>query len=676
MKKLTKTLSLVLVVAMVLSLCVIGAGATFTDNDKITKDYSEAVTIATDLGIVSGVGNNTFAPAGTFTRAQAAVILTKMTTGANAAAIAPTTQTFKDVPTSFWGYKYIEYAAQAGLVAGIGNGMFSPNATLNGYQWALMLLKVRGFDSTGMTAANWQMLTAKAYYGNSKFSSVAITNAVVTREAATQMAYDALFTAVTTTGTKVWGVTGSHPGEDGATITDYGWITQAPDVSSTLAYTVFGVTKDPASADSFGRPATAYTVKAYTASKNATVAASYGWSALTKAKTIANTPVATYTTAVTATELYSKLGSKAVIKAAGSAFATTTKAANTMFVGGATATSDVTVATNKAVLGGAGIVTEIYATATANEYIVVQIQPTLAKVTNVATTPASKVLGAYTTYQIANAGSYNVFTSKVSGEEADQVTITGTVAKNDWVMVYGASADEAYVTAAKLVTGKLTGFASSTNAYTIGGTSYVKSAAVAGTGVTTDFKAYNTEATYALDTYGNVVGSVTVTTPSNYVFVLSATASDYLNTTTNKITHVTEATVITTDGKLQTIKTTGSSAVDLDTVNADTNANNSAYGLYTYTVNTDGLYVLTMDSKVASPATPAGKVLTQIAKNDAVIGSEKAKSFCSGKTPSRRASGRGPTIAAITTAITAPTWICFATRSIRKCWIRLFGPAS
>lgn len=93
MKKLTKTLSLVLVVAMVLSLCVIGAGATFTDNDKITKDYSEAVTIATDLGIVSGVGNNTFAPAGTFTRAQAAVILTKMTTGANAAAIAPTTQT-------------------------------------------------------------------------------------------------------------------------------------------------------------------------------------------------------------------------------------------------------------------------------------------------------------------------------------------------------------------------------------------------------------------------------------------------------------------------------------------------------------------------------------------------------------------------------------------------------
>jgi hypothetical protein len=84
MKKLTKTLSLVLVVAMVLGLCVIGAGASyssFTDKDKITKDYSEAVEIMTDLGCVSGMSATTFAPAGNFTRAQAAVILTRLTLG-------------------------------------------------------------------------------------------------------------------------------------------------------------------------------------------------------------------------------------------------------------------------------------------------------------------------------------------------------------------------------------------------------------------------------------------------------------------------------------------------------------------------------------------------------------------------------------------------------------------
>lgn len=310
MKKLTKTLSLVLVVAMVLSLCVIGAGATFTDNDKITKDYSEAVTIATDLGIVSGVGNNTFAPAGTFTRAQAAVILTKMTTGANAAAIAPTTQTFKDVPTSFWGYKYIEYAAQAGLVAGIGNGKFSPNATLDGYQWALMLLKVLGFDSTGMTPANWQMLTAKAYYGNSKFSSVAITNAAVTREAATQMAYDALFSV--SNGKTGYPVYYKYGTADQALINVYANLADAAVAANTLgenysyrtttetmngttlAKTVFGVTKGSGS-DIYGRPSNVYTTS--TKSK----ATTYGWTASTystAAKVVSKAPVLTYTTAI------------------------------------------------------------------------------------------------------------------------------------------------------------------------------------------------------------------------------------------------------------------------------------------------------------------------------------------------------------------------------------------
>lgn len=382
---------------------------------------------------------------------------------------------------------------------------------------------------------------------------------------------------------------------------------------------MFGVTKTTTGkVDSFGRPATVYTVDAYkTATQNIKVATSYGWNGATQSKTFANVPVASYTTAVTANELYGKLGSTAVIKATGSAYATTTMTANTLFIGGTTSSSDVTVGTNKAVLGGAGIITEIYATATANQFIAVQIRPTLAKVTNVTTTAATPTTGAFTTYQI-NGGSYNVYTSKVSGAEVTQATITDTVAKNDWVMIYGASANEVYVAPAKVVSGKLTGFTSSTNSYTIGGTSYVKSAAVAGSGVTATFTAYNADATYALDTYGNVVGSVTVTVPSNYVFVLSAASSQYLNTTTNKVTTVIEATVITTDGKLQTIKTTATDPKDLDTASGHVDTLNSgstsAIGLYTYTVNTDGLYTLTLDSAAQVPAIVAGKALTQVKK--------------------------------------------------------------
>ena len=305
MKKLTKTLSLVLVVAMVLSLCVIGAGATFTDNDKITKDYSEAVAVMTDLGCVSGVGNNTFAPAGTFTRAQAAVILTRLTLGASADNYVPSKVSFSDVPTTFWGYKFVEYAAQSGYVAGVGNGKYNPNATLTGYQWAAMLLKVLNI-TVPTTGSDWQINTAKAYYGEDQFSTVTISAANVTREAATQMAYDALFYTSN-------GKTG-YPVKDstGAVVAVYDTVAEATMMKTalgtgytigtaivtiggtTLAKSVFGVTEGSGN-DSFGRPSNVYSVTAYNAVKNASVAKTYGWT-VSNSRVFSNAPVYSSTT--------------------------------------------------------------------------------------------------------------------------------------------------------------------------------------------------------------------------------------------------------------------------------------------------------------------------------------------------------------------------------------------
>jgi hypothetical protein len=64
MKKLTKVLSLVLVIAMVVSLCVVGASAkTFTDykapTDK-TADYTEAIDVMSGVGIIEGMPSGGF----------------------------------------------------------------------------------------------------------------------------------------------------------------------------------------------------------------------------------------------------------------------------------------------------------------------------------------------------------------------------------------------------------------------------------------------------------------------------------------------------------------------------------------------------------------------------------------------------------------------------------------
>ncbi|HPS76093.1 MAG TPA: S-layer homology domain-containing protein, partial [Oscillospiraceae bacterium] len=274
---------------MVLSLCVIGAGATFTDNSKVTADYSEAVGIMTDLAVVKGYPDGSFKPAGTLTRAEACVLMANMTLGTTAAAaLAPTTVTFKDVPASYWGYKYVEYCYQCGYIAGTGAGNFAPGATLTGYQWALMLMRILGYDMTSLTTGNWQINTAKVYYAaDTQFSKVAISSAAVTREAASQMAYDALFASTNkTTGYPVYLRTYNAAGDNytdtliktyssltdaaaattalnngagytanhlpGASVKYYYYGTETTSSGTgTLAYAVFGVTKNETAADAY-----------------------------------------------------------------------------------------------------------------------------------------------------------------------------------------------------------------------------------------------------------------------------------------------------------------------------------------------------------------------------------------------------------------------------------------
>lgn len=623
MRTLKKSLALVLVVALVLSFGVIGASASdFTDTTD--SNYTAAIDVLSGIGVINGMTATTFEPTGSLTRAQAAKIVAYLKLGPTNAELisSATSKRFSDVPTTHWAAGYIEYCANLGIITGVGDGKFDPEGKLTTAAFTKMLLVAVGFDPTesGFTGESWSInVAATALKADIYDSSIAISPVTVcTREQAAQLAFNALFYGekVSTTGTKyvILASTGSNvPTNVGSIYDSYSAAVTATTTATPLAvlgvdYTISAITatttetKDSlaldvfslkeisAQSDGFGRPATKYVQTVKKVDK--TIA------------TVTTEPVATYTTAVSATTLYNLLGSSAIIDHTGSSYSTTTKTANTLYINGSTSTSDVTVASNAYALGGNGIVTEIYATDTTNHYVVVQIHPTLAQVGTITKTLATKTEGAYTTYTIAGTG-YKVYTSEVSGNETDTVTLNGAIVKGDWVMIYG-NGSMAYVTPAELVTGKLTGYTSPTNAYTIAGAAYVKSAAVAGSGVTTTFIAYNTTATYALDTYGNVVGSVTVTLPSNYVFVLAADTAQYLNASTNKVETVVEATVITTDGSLSTIKVDASVATDLDTVTSGAQGT----GLFTYTVNTDGEYVLT---------TNVGAEVAQIVKSNAIL---------------------------------------------------------
>ena len=193
-----KVLSLVLCVAMMLSVMVVGAGAAFSDQSKIKN--TEAVDACTALNIIGGYPDGSFKPEGNITRAEVTkMICVALNGGKNPAVSTNTTPTFSDVrnnANAAWAEGYIESCAAQGIVSGVGGGKFAPNGNVTGVQLAKMLLVSLGYKSEneGFTGNAWATnVNVRAaqkglYVGLESMD----TNAAITRDNAAQMVWNAL----------------------------------------------------------------------------------------------------------------------------------------------------------------------------------------------------------------------------------------------------------------------------------------------------------------------------------------------------------------------------------------------------------------------------------------------------------------------------------------------------
>jgi hypothetical protein len=197
MKKLKKVLSLVLVLAMALSVFGVCASATdindYSDKGEIT--YTEAVGVLSGLKVLEGStedGVSVFKPTKTLSRAEAAAIATRLI-GVQDKVVDSTT--FTDVEG--WAKTYIAIAQSQGLINGRNATTYDPNGTLTGYEWEKIVLCAIGYDAEieGLVGATWQASTAvlagkvglltglEADYDATK---------AITREQAAQIAYNGL----------------------------------------------------------------------------------------------------------------------------------------------------------------------------------------------------------------------------------------------------------------------------------------------------------------------------------------------------------------------------------------------------------------------------------------------------------------------------------------------------
>ena len=160
-----KFLSLVLALAMTLSLVTISAGAKdFADSDELSgEQYEEAVNVMSEMGIIDGYAGGNFQPQGTLTRGAAAKIIACMMLGKTTAeALGTQAAPFKDVPAGSTFAGYIAYCVESGLIDGYADGTFRPQNTLTGFAFLKMLLTALGYDSAieGYTGTNWTVNVA------------------------------------------------------------------------------------------------------------------------------------------------------------------------------------------------------------------------------------------------------------------------------------------------------------------------------------------------------------------------------------------------------------------------------------------------------------------------------------------------------------------------------------
>ncbi len=109
--------------------------ATFTDVSE-TAWYKNSVDYAVEHGLMNGTGSNTFEPESTMTRAMLVTVLWRY-----ANAPKPGANPFTDVPNGKWYTDAVAWAAESGVVNGVGDGKFEPDGSVTREQMATILYR-------------------------------------------------------------------------------------------------------------------------------------------------------------------------------------------------------------------------------------------------------------------------------------------------------------------------------------------------------------------------------------------------------------------------------------------------------------------------------------------------------------------------------------------------------
>ena len=336
-----KVLSLVLCVAMLLSVMVMGTGAaSFTDQDEFSDNYAEAAEVLTGMGIIQGYDDGSFLPQRNINRAQVATMIYRAATGdVTDSKISQFVgeDLFDDVNADDWFAGYVNYCGNAEYIKGFTPDTFGPYKQVTGYQVLAMILRAVGYDENDeYTGDQWTLRVAATAREQGLLDNLnPDTNLAepATRELVAELIFRAIHPDVETV----------HyvPAEG-----DYA------EEGSSLGEQVFDLALDPNSADAWGRPSDTWYAND----------GKYNTDAETIYAVIEEEALATYTTAVAQCDVADETGVSGEVDA---------------YVNGQETTVDINENATKATIGEQGRLTEVY------EDCVVMIDTFLARVADV-----------------------------------------------------------------------------------------------------------------------------------------------------------------------------------------------------------------------------------------------------------------------------------------------------
>ena len=316
MRNLKRALSLALAFVMVMSLMIVGTSAkSYTDADKI--DNQVAVEILGELGVMIGNDDGSFAPDRDVTRAEMAVLITRILYGNNLNVDQfKAMNTFTDVPD--WAEGFVNLCASLDIIAGRGNGIFDPDATVTSAEAALMLSRALGYFKNNAEFGNdWALAAMKraTQIGIIGGDMVLQANAGLDRDDVAQMTFNTLTKAVPVQYNEVLDV---YYNENQGVIyaLEFNYL-------QTLGYKNFSLVYKSNQQVEYGRPATTWGIGSYVATGSGTasgiekdqltadgglIASKVRMLASDEIITVNNTPTYVYTQNTKEKDIYSDLG--------------------------------------------------------------------------------------------------------------------------------------------------------------------------------------------------------------------------------------------------------------------------------------------------------------------------------------------------------------------------------